>query len=238
MGLGADPGSRAWGALDPATLLAADIGSYLVAFHQLVNGPMQVPAVAPMLDAKYAAFQEHGVSAGSPAAIKTWITSARSYILSQLAREAAAFSVTSVAGSDSLAIAGTGPLDLAWLEVNGAIVPLTWDTTSAWRATVALTQPVDRLVVIALDARGEPLAGAPLEIPLGAEARLVVRSEGAGLVFEYPVVRSGRYQLQRTPSLLPSDWQTMTNPPATLGTLRLQVAAPTNTPAFYRVIEP
>jgi hypothetical protein len=210
---------------------------YLVALHELVNGPMQVQALAPMLDAKYAAFQDHGVSAGSPSAIKTWITSARSDILSQINREAAAFSVTSVSGVDSLTVQGKGPLDMAWLEVNGAIVPLTWDTTSAWRATVTLTQPLDRLVVIALNALGEPLSGAQQEIALGVERRLTLNPEGSSLVFQYPVLRSGRYQLQWTPTLLAPNWQMVTNPSATLGTLNLRVPAP-SAPAFYRVLEP
>jgi hypothetical protein len=210
---------------------------YLVAFHQLVNGPMQVDALAPILDAKYAAFQEHGVTAGSPAAIKTWVASARSYILSQINREAAAFTVTSVSGEDSLILQGTGPLDMAWLEVNGTIVPLTWDTTRAWRATVSLPPPLDRLVVTALNRLGEPLDGAQREIALSIEPRLTLNVEGNDLVFQYPVLRSGRYQLQWSPDVVAPNWQMLTNPSATLGTLSLRIPAP-STPAFYRVLEP
>jgi hypothetical protein len=190
-----------------------------------------------MLDAKYAAFQEHGVTASSPAAIKTWVNSARTYILGQINREAAPFNVTSVAGVDSLILQGTGPLDMAWLEVNGTIVPLTWDTTSAWRATVSLPPPLDRLVVTALDRLGEPLDGAPREIALNIERRLTLNVEGTDLVFQYPVLRSGRYQLQWSPDVTAPDWQTLTNPSATLGTLNLRIPAP-STPAFYRVLEP
>jgi hypothetical protein len=210
---------------------------YLVALSDLINGPMKASVLAPMLDAKYTAFREHGVTASSPDAIKTWVTSARSYILSQINREAAAFSVTSIAQGDSLTIQGTGPLDMAWLEVNGSIVPLTWDTTSAWRATITPAPPTDPLVLVALNALGEPLAGARVEIALNAEPRLRLTADAGGLVFQYPVLRSGRYQLQWTPDLAAPNWQTVTNPSASLGTLQLRIPAP-STPAFYRVLEP
>lgn len=210
---------------------------YLVALYQLVNGPMQVSALSPMLDAKYAAFQEHGVTAGSPAAIKTWITTARNYILTQINRESAPFAVTSLASAGTLTITGTGPLDLAALEINGVAVPITWETTKAWQTTLPLATPTDRLVVIALDALGQPLSGARQEIDLAAEPRLQMRSDGTELVFEYPVLRSGRYELQWTPSLDNPEWQAVASPTATLGTLSVRIPPPSAT-AFYRVLEP
>lgn len=212
---------------------------YLVALHDLVTGPMQVEAVSPMLDAKYAAFQEHGIAAGSPAPIKTWISSARSYILSQINREAAGFAVTSVATGDTLTLtlSGTGPLDLARLDINGAIVEPTWVTTSSWQAVLQPTQPIARLVVTGLDSEGQPLAGASVVLNLAAERRVTLAAEPGSLVFRYPVLRTGSYQLQATADLSVPDWQTIGTTSAPLGTLELRIPVP-SAPAFYRIREP
>ena len=142
-----------------------------------------------------------------------------------------------MADAGTLTIAGTGPLDLAALEINGVTVPIAWDTTKAWQTALPPLPPTERLVVIALDARGQPLSGARQEIDLTAEPRLQMRSDGTELVFEYPVLRSGRYELQWTSSLETPNWQAVVSPTATLGTLSVRVPPPSST-AFYRILEP
>jgi hypothetical protein len=208
----------------------------LTAYDQLANGPLQTNVIAPMLDAKYAAFQEHGVVASSPTTIKTWLASARNYILSQITREAAPFAVTNVSPTQPLTLTGTGPLEMAALEVNGVTVAVIWDSTSAWRAF--FWSPTDRLVVVALDTQGRPIANALQEVNLVSDQRLLILRTGSDLLFEYPVIRSGNYQLQATPVLSPPDWQTLTQQVTGLGTARFQLGVPTSPAGFFRVLEP
>jgi exonuclease I len=126
---------------------------------------------------------------------------------------------------------------MAGLEVNGLLVAITWDTTSTWRAFVPAPGPADRLTVVALNDRGDPLADARQEITLTLERRLHVQIGANALAFDYPILRSGLYRLEWTPTLSPADWQTLTNRSATLGTLRFEAPIP-SAPAFYRVVEP
>src|SRR5437016_2656821 len=59
--------------------------AYWRALKELCNGPMLTNNVNPIMDAKYAAFQASGINVTTPAGIKSYISSARSSILSQLA---------------------------------------------------------------------------------------------------------------------------------------------------------
>src|SRR5208283_5829568 len=68
---------------------------YWRALQELVNGPLNPANSGPLLDAKYHAFVENGLSVENPTtAIKPWLTSARSSIAAQLAEvNATSFSV-------------------------------------------------------------------------------------------------------------------------------------------------
>ena len=211
---------------------------YRTALYELVNGPLQTSRIAPFLDAKYAAFQEHGVTAASPETIKTWITSARNYVLGQIAKDTAAFAVTNVAGTDKLTLGGTGPLDMVSLAVNGTPVAVTWTTTTTWTAAMASVTGTNRLVIAALDSRGETIAGAQAEVALAAAAVLSLRVAGEQLVFAYPATRAGGYQLQTANTLATAAWQTVATQTPSAGTVQFTIPLPANAAAFYRVVEP
>ena len=211
---------------------------FLTAYYELVNGPMQSSLIAPMLDAKYAAFQEHGIAATSPEAIKTWLTSARNYILSQLAKDSGTFAISSVGGTNSLTLVGTGPLGMVSLEINGDPVALKWTGTKTWSAQYAPDTSSQELVVTALDSSDQPVSGAQIEIPLAAPGSLILLKKETEFIFIYPVYRSGAYKLESTASLQNPVWQTLATQTANVGAMQFKISTPTLSAAFYRVVEP
>lgn len=210
---------------------------FLSAYYNLVNGPFQASAAAPMLDAKYAAFLEHGISASSPEAIKTWITSARSYILSQISKDSAEFAVTSVDDTGTLTLTGTGPLDMVSLEINHTPTPVIWTSTKNWTATFSPAK-TESLLVSALDLAGALIPGAEQEITLTPLTALTLQRLDGELIFGCPAPRGGRYQLQAADSLGAPNWQTVATAEAVDGAVQFRLAAPGVPLRFYRVVVP
>jgi regulation of enolase protein 1 (concanavalin A-like superfamily) len=211
---------------------------YLTALYELVYGPLQTNRIAPILDAKYNAFLEHGVTATSPVTIKSWIASARANILSQINSQTAPFAITRLVTSNSITLAGIGPLDMISLQINGAPVPVTWISTKNWTASYLSSDPTNQLVVAALNSKGEPLANTQQSITLGHDKILVLLRDGNDLVLEYPVTRSGFYQLQAVSALSLTNWLVVTQQNVNVGTLRFRVTAPSEPMTFYQIREP
>ena len=59
-------------------------------------------ALDAVLDSKYAAFQANGISLAPPAAIKTWITGRRNFLLTQLNTVSNVFNVTGNAKDNTI----------------------------------------------------------------------------------------------------------------------------------------
>lgn len=211
---------------------------YLTALYKLVNGPMQTGLIAPILDAKYAAFQEHGVTATSPDALKTWITSARNYILSQLAKDSGTFAITNIAGTNIVTLSGTGPLNMASLSVNTNTIAVKWTGTKAWTAEYTPETSEHELVISALDSDGQPVAGTEVTAPLDTQRAVAILKNEVELLFVYPVLRSGVYKLESTVSLESPAWTTLNTQTASVGVAQFKISIPTNSTAFYRVVEP
>lgn len=143
---------------------------YWRAMRDAVNGPLNATVVNPMLDAKYAAFQANGISASSPAGIKSYIASRRSSVIAQLNAVAASFTITSNGGLDFsvsnnlLMLTGTAPIEAATLKVNGVACRPTWSTVTNWTMTIALKDGINHLIVQGFDAPGILLANATAAI--------------------------------------------------------------------------
>ena len=58
---------------------------YWRTIKELAEGPMQATAFEPYIDAWYAAFQTHGLTAQAPDSFKTWMATRRSYLQGELA---------------------------------------------------------------------------------------------------------------------------------------------------------
>jgi hypothetical protein len=210
---------------------------FLSAYHALVNGPMQASVVAPILDAKYAAFQEHGITAASPASIKTWITSARNYILSQINKDSAEFAVTSVEGTDSLILSGNGPLNMVGLEINGTALPVTWSSTKTWSASYVPPADSPVLTVRPLDRSGAPV-GAALDVALIPSGALALTKSGDELLFEYASSREGTFELQAADTLVNPAWKMVAVQDSNLGKVTFRIPIPGALQQFYRVAQP
>ncbi len=61
---------------------------------------------------------------------------------------------------DKLELAGTAPLDLNGIEVNGTNRVLTWNSPTAWSASVSLKDGTNRLVIQGFDRAGARLSNA------------------------------------------------------------------------------
>src|SRR6185436_4632424 len=118
---------------------------------------------------KYSALAANGVtrSAGqtlaAPTAVKTWISQRRNYLVQQLAAIAANFAITSNGGADfsagtnSVTLAGTAPIEVTSLKVNGAEYLVTWTSVTNWAVRVALDAGTNSFNVQAFDYDGNPL---------------------------------------------------------------------------------
>ena len=140
--------------------------AYFQAVKKAVDGPLIAANINPLMDAKYAALVANGVtrSAGqtlaAPAAVKTWISQRRDYLVQQLAAIAANLAITSNGGADfsvstnSVTLAGTAPIEVTALKVNGAEYPVTWTSVTNWAVRVALAGGTNSFTVQAFDYNG------------------------------------------------------------------------------------
>jgi hypothetical protein len=128
--------------------------------------------INPLMDAKYAALTSSGVtrSAGqtlvAPTAVKTWVSGRRNFLISQIDAVAAPFAITTNGGADFqtttnvVALAGTAPIDVVKIVVNGILYPVQWTTVTNWTIQVPLSAASTRFVVAGVDRDGAAIAGA------------------------------------------------------------------------------
>ena len=145
--------------------------AYYRAVKKAVEGPLLAANINPLMDAKYNALVASGVtrSAGqalaAPTAVKTWISQRRDYLAQQLASVAANFAITSNGGADfsasanSVTLAGTAPIEVTSLEVNGADYRVTWTTVTNWAIQVALESGANSFTIRAFDYNGALIIG-------------------------------------------------------------------------------
>jgi len=137
---------------------------YWRALQELINGPLDVANSGPLMDAKYNTFVANGLSVENPSsAIKSWLTSARSSIASQLASQAtSSFSVNpAVSLNGNLAqVTGTAPVNINTILVNGATYPITWTSVTGFQLTVPLNPGSNGLSLVGVDRHGVPVVGA------------------------------------------------------------------------------
>lgn len=93
------------------------------------------------------------------ATILTYIGQRANYVLSQLPTNAP-FAITSNGGADFgttngiLALRGTAPIQMRFIEINGVFHPITWTSVSNWTVTLPLYAGVNALVVQGVDSSG------------------------------------------------------------------------------------
>ena len=138
---------------------------YRQALLDLINGPFSLDQLSPVLDAKYQAFQEHGVNASSPSVIKSYLTTARRDILKQITNGVPNFEVLSSSGlafdqsPAELTMIGFAPLEVAAFTLNGVRIEPQWTDQNTWLITTALPTGVSHLVLVGLDRSGQIVSG-------------------------------------------------------------------------------
>jgi hypothetical protein len=141
--------------------------AYWRAVQDAINGPMQAANCNPVMDAKYRSLIANHVAwcdgqpLTDPSAVKTWFSQRLTYLQSQLATVAAAFSVSRVVVTNDVAlVSGTAPVAVQTVEFNGTEWPVTWTSVNAWTATVPLRFGTNVFSVVGVDPNGLPVPGA------------------------------------------------------------------------------
>ncbi len=172
---------------------------YWRALQELVNGPLALTNSGPLVDAKFNAFAQNGVSVENPnTLIKPWLSQAQSSIASQLAAvNATGFSVNArVTLSNNLAIVtGGAPVNIASILINGSAYPVTWTSLTNWTVAMPLTNGVNSLAVVGVNRAGVALAGASNQLnvtysqPIAPAAGQIAINE----IMWNPTVPGGEY---------------------------------------------
>src|SRR5207248_2570871 len=114
------------------------VRAYWRAFTDLVNGPFTRENLDPFLDTRAAALTTNNINIDpdAVAAIKTYITDRRAFLLTQLATVAAPFAVDGPASFDTtnnlLVLSGTAPVVVKQISLNGAVYPITWTSATSF----------------------------------------------------------------------------------------------------------
>jgi regulation of enolase protein 1 (concanavalin A-like superfamily) len=136
---------------------------YWRALQELVNGPLDTANSGPLMDAKYNTFAANGLNLENPNTnIKPWLTSARASIAQQLAVEnATSFVLNSpvAVNNNTAVIAGTAPVNVKTVLINGVEFPVTWSSVTGFSITVPLQPGTNLLSVVGVDIHGQPIAG-------------------------------------------------------------------------------
>ncbi|MGC8887034.1 MAG: lamin tail domain-containing protein, partial [Verrucomicrobiia bacterium] len=144
------------------------------AMKDLCNGPMLPENVNRIVDAKYAAFRDHGVTTLSPNIvapdnIKSFIASARTSILSQMGGEDAPyFSVGNtnyfVTSTNLIEFQGLAPVEIKTIKINGYEYAVKWTSTKTFSVKVPISSVTNQLVFQGYDYYGNPIPTASTNV--------------------------------------------------------------------------
>jgi hypothetical protein len=125
---------------------------------ELCNSAMQSGQLDPFVDGRYAAFAANGLGATAPDAIKTWVSSARSSILTQVAAwDVAALALSSGTFNTSSNVAvltGVAPLEARTLLFNSEAMPIIWTSTTNWLVRLPVDTGTNPVTIAALSQKG------------------------------------------------------------------------------------
>lgn len=172
LGLGDGPTAALWGGQDPVmNSRVYDNPAFRRmlwrALDRAASGPMQAARFQPVIDAYRAVQQQNNVTGvAATTGITSYLNGRRAFIQSRYnAANVGAFAITSNGGADfqsgtpTVTLAGSAPLAVADIAVNGARFPVSWTGFTAFSVTVPLTAATNDLQLVALDRNGVPIAG-------------------------------------------------------------------------------
>jgi hypothetical protein len=120
--------------------------------------------------------QSNAVTHAPTTALKTWLDSRRTYILAQATSAGlnVPFAITSNGGADFsttaalVALAGSAPVEVASLRINGAIFPAAFSGLTTWAASIPLQLGPNPLAIDALDRFGRVVGSDSITITTSA----------------------------------------------------------------------
>jgi hypothetical protein len=131
---------------------------WFAALQRLVEGPMLASVVEPWIDVRYTAQQANGIGVSGRAALKTWIQNRRTFIASVLATTAVPYAVhgpsSFTTNANFVSFAGTAPVGLDQLTINGIAYAPRWITLTTWRLDLPLAEGTNQLLFAGVDAQG------------------------------------------------------------------------------------
>jgi len=146
--------------------------AWWAAFRDAVDGPMVTATANARIDAMVAGLAAQGITAnaGQVSTVKSYISSRRSYIISQL--NAAYPSTTfALSGSNALTdddgaitLTGTAPPGVRFLRINGIDYTPAWFSQTGWRLNLNLYAASNELTVQGIDRRGGIIGSFPVSI--------------------------------------------------------------------------
>ena len=138
--------------------------SYLRSLKEIVTGPWLAANVEPVLDAKYRAMVTGGVTPVDPTAIKTYISTARSSILTTVTgEEAAAFKISTTnvitTSNNLVTLTGEAPISVQAIIINGIAYTPVWTSVKAWTIQLPVALATNALALAGYDRFGQPITG-------------------------------------------------------------------------------
>lgn len=144
--------------------------AYFRAVQDAVSNAFVTAKYEAAMDAKYNSLVANGITLCdgqtlvAPTAVKTWFSQRRTYLVGQLNGVAANFAITNNGGNDFtvstnlIALAGTAPIGVKGIRVNGVEYPVTWTSVSNWTMRLVLNPGQTSLALEAYDASGNVLS--------------------------------------------------------------------------------
>jgi hypothetical protein len=143
--------------------------AYFRAVQNAVNNAFIQPKYEALMDAKYDSLVANGITLcdgqplAAPGLVKTWFSQRRTYLVNQLNTVNAPFAITSNGGNDFssdtnfVTLAGTAPVEVQHIQVNGIDYPLTWTSVTNWSIRVPVNAGANAFSLTALDPNGHVL---------------------------------------------------------------------------------
>jgi regulation of enolase protein 1 (concanavalin A-like superfamily) len=136
--------------------------AYLRGLKELAGTHMAPASVQPLIDAKHNALLASGITPPeNPQGVKTYIDSARSSILGQVAtQDSPTFTVGATAittNNNLVTITGSAPMEVATIYVNGVAWPVIWTSTRNFTIQIAVDSPTNTFAIQGRDVRGNPM---------------------------------------------------------------------------------
>jgi hypothetical protein len=146
--------------------------AWWAAFRDAVDGPMVTATVNARIDAMVAGLAASSVTAnaGQVSTVKSYVSSRRSYIISQL-NAAYPGTTFAISGSNALTdddgaitLTGTAPPGVRFIRINGIDYTPSWISQTGWRLNLNLYAASNELTVQGIDRRGAVAGSFPLTV--------------------------------------------------------------------------